>query len=329
MNTRPNVFANLISGAGIALVLAVGTFSAVAQVSRPGPVGQIVVGVPPGSNLDATARFLAEYLSEKGGQRYIVLNRPGAGGAIAAEVVARSTADGMTLFLSPISTMVTEPQINKQNVRYDPFRDFTPVSTLATIDLALAVGPALKVTNFVDYLAAVKADPTKGQFTSPGVNGLPHFFGMQIGRQSGTPLTHIPMGGPAPAVQAVLGGHVPALIVGYSDLVGLHQAKNVTMLATSGPSRVALTPEVPTFKELGYPLEVSVWYGLFAPGGTPAATVDRISKLAADAVRSEKMSEYLTKSGHRLVGSTPEELATTHRTDFKRWGEFIRAIVTK
>jgi tripartite-type tricarboxylate transporter receptor subunit TctC len=327
MTTLSNILPRLIAGTGIAIMLATSASPTMGQVSKSGSVGQIVVGVPPGSNLDNIARFLAEHISEVGDRHYIVLNRPGAGGAIGAEAAARSPADGMTLFVSPISTMVTEPQINKRNVRYDPFKDFTPVSTLATIDLALAVGPALKVSNFADYLAAIRADATKGQFTSPGVNGLPHLFGMQIGRQSGTPLTHIPMGGPAPAVQAVLGGHVPALIVGYPDLVNLHQAKQVTILATSGPSRVELTPEVPTLKELGHPLEVSVWYGLFAPQGTPPDVVERISKLAAGAVRSKKMNEYLTKSGHRIIGSKPQELAATHRRDFERWGEFIRATV--
>ncbi len=325
MKAGSNGLVRLIAGAGIAILLGGYAPLAVGQVPKSGPVGQIVVGVPPGSNLDATARFLAEHMSETGGQRYIVLNRPGAGGAIGAEVVARSPADGMTLILSPISTMVTEPQVNKQNVRYDPLKDFAPISIIATIDLALAVGPALPVGSLAEYLAAARTDSAKGFFTSPGVNGLPHFFGMLIGRQSGVPLTHVPFGGPAPAVQAVLGGHVPALIVGYSDLVALHRAREVRILATSGPTRVGLTPEVPTFVELGYPLEVSVWYGLFAPAGTPADAIERINKLAVEAVRSKRMNDYLTNSGHRIVGSTPQELAATHRKDFERWGDFIRS----
>jgi hypothetical protein len=106
------------------------------RAPKSGEIGHIIVGVPPGSKLDATARILAEHMSETGAQRYIVLNRPGAGGAIGAEIVARSPADGMTLILSPISTMVTVPQVNKQDVRYDPLKDFAPISTIATVDLA-------------------------------------------------------------------------------------------------------------------------------------------------------------------------------------------------
>lgn len=299
------------------------------RVPKSGEIGHIIVGVPPGSNLDATARILAEHMSETGAQRYIVLNRPGAGGAIGAEIVARSPADGMTLILSPISTMVTVPQVNKQDVRYDPLKDFAPISTIATVDLALAVGPGLPVKNFVDYIAAARTDSAKGFYTSPGENGLPHLFGMWIGRQSGVPLSHVPIRGPAPALQAVLGGHVPALIVGYSDLISPHRAGEVTMLATSGPTRVSLTPEVPTFSELGYPLEVSVWYGLFAPAGTPADTIKRINKLAVKAVRSKRMNDFLVDSGHRIVASTPQELANTHRKDFERWGDFIRSAAPK
>lgn len=321
MNARSNLLARLIASAGTAILLAVCASLAAGQSAKP---GRVIVGVPPGSNIDTTARILAERMAKISGQHYIVENRPGAGGVIGAEVVARSPADGMTLFLSPISTMVTEPQVNKQNVRYDPLKDFAPISIIATIDLALAVGPGLPVSSFAEYLSAVRADSAKGFFTSPGVNGLPHFFGMLIGRQSGAQLTHVPFGGPAPAVQAVLGGQVPALIVGYSDLITLHRAGKFRILATSGPARISLTPEVPTFAELGYPLEVSVWYGVFAPAGTPAAVIEQTNKLVVEAARSKEMSDFLVTNGHRIVGSTPQELANTLRRDFERWGEFIR-----
>lgn len=309
-----------------ALLLAVWSPNAPAQAAKP---GRVIVGVPPGSNIDATARILAEEMGKAAGQQFIVENRPGAGGTIAAEAIMRSSPDGSTVFLSPISTMVTEPQVNRKNVRYDSFKDFAAVSIVATIDLALAVGPALSATTFAEYLAAVRADPDRGFFTSPGINGLPHFFGMLIGRQSGAKLTHVPFGGPAPAVQAVLGGQVPALIVGYSDLIALHRAGKFRILATSGLSRVPLTPEVPTFRELGFPLEVSVWYGLFAPAATPAETIDRLNKLAVEAARSTKMAHFLETSGHRVVGSTAQQLADTLRRDFDYWGSFIRSMGIK
>jgi tripartite-type tricarboxylate transporter receptor subunit TctC len=325
MNDRSNAPMNVVVGTLAAMLIALLASSAGAQTPKPSQVGQIVVGVPAGSNIDVTARILADNVSKASGQTYVVMNRPGAGGTIAAEMVARSPADGMTLFVSPISTMVTEPQVNRQNVRYDPFKDFAPISIVATVDLALAVGPALRVDNFANYLAAVHTDETKGFFTSPGVNGLPHFLGMLIAKQSGAKFVHVPYGGPGPAVQAVVGGHVPALIVGYSDLIALHRGGTLRILATSGTSRHEMTPEVPTFKELGYPFEVSVWYGVFAPGGTPPAVIERLNKLIVDAASSKQLSEYLVNNGHRMVGSTQQALADAHRNDFQRWGDFIRS----
>ena len=305
----------------LAVLLGLGASAANAQVQR---VGRILIGVPPGGNFDATARLLADRMTKAGGLTFLVENRPGAGQTIAAEAVARAPADGQTLFLSPMGPMVAEPQLNQQTVRYDPFRDFAPISNIATVDLALATGPALRVSSLAEYLAAIRADSNKGFYTSPGANSFPHFFGLLISRQSGARMTHVPYQGPAPAVQAVLGGQVPAMIVGYADVLPLHRAGKVTMLATSGTSRMPLTPEVPSFVELGYSIQLAVWYGVFAPGATPRDVVDQTNKLVVDAVRSKEMTEFLVQSGHRVIGSTPKELADKLRRDYDSWGAFIR-----
>lgn len=292
-----------------------------AQVQK---VGRIVIGVPAGGTFDGTARVLADRISKISGQTFIVENRPGAGQTIAAEFVARAPADGITLFLSPIGPMVAEPQINKQNVRYDPFKDFAPISLIATVDLALASGPMHPVASLAEYISAIRADSAKGFYTSPGANSLPHFFGLLISRQTGVQMTHVPYQGPAPAIQAVLGGQVPAMIVGYSDVLQFHRAGKVRMLATSGNARMPLTPEIPTFSELGFPIQLSVWYGVFAPGATPRDVVDRTNKLVVDSMRSKEMADFLIPTGHRIVASAPQELANTLRRDYEYWGAFIR-----
>lgn len=314
------VSARLVAAASALLFSAAGT-PVEAQGTKP---ARIIVGVPPGSSFDTVARILAEHAAQSSGRQFIVENRPGAGGTIAAETAARASADGSTLFLSPLSAMVTEPIVNPKNVRYDPFKDFAPVSLLATIDIALAVGPALPVASFADWLAAVRADPERGFFTSPGINGQPYFLGVQIARRSNVKLTHVPFGGPAPAVQAVLGGQVPALLVAYSDVITHHRAGRFRILATSGPARVPLTPDVPTLTELGIPLQVSAWYGLFVPAAVPAETVARLNKLAVEAARSQKMTDYLTAGGHRIVASAPQELAEALKRDTDFWTAFIR-----
>ncbi len=308
----------------VATFAGLGGTSVAPALAQGQKIGRVIIGVPAGASFDATARVLADRMSKLGGQQYIVENRPGAGQAIAAEAVARAPADGLTLFLSPINPMVTEPQINKQNVRYDPFRDFAPISIIATQDVALATGPAMPVASLADYIAAIRADSAKGYYTSPGANSLPHFFGLLIGRRAGIQMTHVPYQGPAPAIQAVLGAQVPGMIVGYADLLALHRAGKVKMLATSGNSRMPQTPEVPTFMELGIPIQLSVWYGVFAPAATSRELVDRTNRLVVEAVRSRETTDFLVQTGHRIVGSTPQELADAHKRDYDYWGKFIR-----
>ncbi|OGA01538.1 MAG: hypothetical protein A3H35_10030 [Betaproteobacteria bacterium RIFCSPLOWO2_02_FULL_62_17] len=292
-----------------------------AQGQKP---GRIVIGVPPGASFDTTARMLADRMSRTGSQPFIVENRPGAGQAIAAEAVARSPGDGLTLFLSPIGPMVAEPQLNKQNVRYDSFKDFVPISLIATQELALTAGPALPIASLKEYLAAVKADSAKGFYTTPGANSLPHFFGMLIGSRAGLQMTHVPYQGPAPAIQAVMGGQVPGMIVGFPDVIAFHRAGKVKILATSGNTRMPMTPDVPTFVEMGLPIQLSVWYGVFGAGTTPPDVAGRTNKLVVDATRSKEMAEYLVQSGHRVIASTQQELADTLKRDFDYWGNFIR-----
>ena len=292
-----------------------------AQGQKP---GRIVIGVPPGASFDTTTRMLADRMSKASNQPYVVENRPGAGQIIAAEFVARSPGDGLTLFLSPIGPMVAEPHLNKQNVRYDPFKDFAPISLIATQEVALTAGPALSVASLSDYLAAVKSDTAKGFYTSPGANSLPHFIGMLIGSRAGIQMTHVPYQGPAPAIQAVMGGQVPGMIVGFPDVIAFHRSGKVRILATSGSTRMPMTAEVPTFTEMGLPIQLSVWYGLFASSTTPPDIIARTSRLAMEAAHSREMTDYLVQSGHRVIASTPQELAETLKRDFDYWGSFIR-----
>lgn len=292
-----------------------------AQGQKP---GRIIIGVPPGASFDTTARMLADRLTKAGTQPFLVENRPGAGQGIAAEFVARSAGDGLNLFLTPIGPMVAEPQLNKQNVRYDPFKDFAPISLIATQEAAFTAGPALTVGSLGEYLAAVKADSSKGFYTTPGANSLPHFLGMLIGTRAGIQMTHVPYQGPAPAIQAVMGGQVPAMIVGFPDVIAFHRAGKVRILATSGNSRMPMTPDVPSFVEMGLPIQLSVWYGVFASAATPADLVSRTNRLLIEATRSKEMSDYLLQSGHRVIASSSQELADTMKRDYEFWGKFIR-----
>ncbi len=287
-------------------------------------VSRIVIGFPPGATFDAVGRLIADRLRVSLGETWIVENRPGAVGSIAADAVARSAPDGNTLLLSPLATMVTEPQVRK-NVRYDPRKDFAPISMVATFEIGLAVGPAAPVKTLPEYLSAAKADAGKGFFGSPSPYSLPHFFGLTVARAAGVELTHVPFNGPAPAMQAVLGGQVPAIVHAFPDLYTHHRSGKMRLLATSGAQRSTLTPDVPTFRELGFDVEGTSWYAVFAAAATPPKTIDRLNRAVADAVKSPAVADFLATGGHQPVVSTPTELAAIVARDYVRWGAIIKA----
>lgn len=301
--------------------------AAYAQAPATAPsakLGKIVIGFPPGASFDAVARLIADRFRSTLAQTWIVENRPGATGTIGAQAVAQAPADGNTLLLTPLAPMVTEPQVNK-NVRYDPRKDFAPISMVATFEIALAVAVVVPAKTLPEYLAAVKTDASKGFFGSPGPNSLPHFFGLSVGRAAGVELTHVPFNGPAPAMQAVLGGQTAAIVHAFPDLYVHHKAGKMRLLATSGAARSKLAPDVPTFKELAFEIEGTSWYAFFAPAGTPAETVARLNRAVAEAVRSPQVTDYLVSSAHQPTVSTPAELAAILARDYARWGTIIRS----
>lgn len=288
-------------------------------------VTRMVIGFPPGASFDALGRLIADRMRVSMGHPVIVENRPGVAGTIAAEGVARAVPDGRTFLLSPLASMVTEPQVNRKNVRYDPFKDFAPVSLVATFEIALVVGPAAPAKSLPEYVKLVKADREKGFYGSPGQNSLPHFFGLTFGRAAGVEMTHVPFAGPAPAIQAVLGGQVPAIIAAYSDFIKLHQSGKMRILATTGAERPQPTPEVPTFKELGLDIEATSWYAVFVPAATPKDIVDRLNRALRDAVMSKEVTEYLASTGQTPAPSTPDALAERLKQDYAKWGNVIRS----
>ena len=295
--------------------------SAAAQTDKP---ARMVIGFPAGASFDTLGRLIAEQLRGILGEPWIVDNRPGVNGTIAANAVSKSPPDGKTVLFSPLATMVTEPQINKA-VHLDPFKEFTPVSLVAKFEVALAVGPSAPARTLAEFIAIVKADKSKAFFSSPAPNSLPHFFGLSYARAAGMEMTHVPFSGGPAAIQALLGGQIPSVILPYADQIPLHKAGKLRILATSGQQRAALTPEVPTFKELGYDVLGSPWYAMFAPPATQAAIIVRLNRALAEAIGSSSVTGFLVKTGQQPAASSPGELAETLKADYLRWGEVIRA----
>lgn len=285
---------------------------------------KIVLGYPPGATSDTLSRLLADKMRQNLGQSVIVENKPGAAGRIAPETVKNASADGTTLLLTPLANMVTFPHVYR-NLRYDVFKDFVPLAHLANFDLGLAVNANVPANTLKEYVALVKKEPKMGDYASAGTGSLPHFFAVMFARTAGIEMNHVPFKGTAPSLQALVGGQISAASVVLSDIAQLHKTGKARALASSGGRRSNFLPEVPTFRELGYDIEGSAWYALYAPAGTPQELVAKLSKAAVEAIRAPDMKERLVNLFLEPTGLGPAELAAIHRSDYDKWGPVIRA----
>jgi tripartite-type tricarboxylate transporter receptor subunit TctC len=259
-------------------------------------------------------------------QTVIVENKPGAGGRIANELVKAAPPDGTTLLMTPIATMGIFPHSYPGQLRYDPFKDFAAVAHLSDFQVALGVGTNVPAKTLAEYVAWVKTDPAKNGFYGSAAPGsIPHFFGVMFARSAGLTLTHVPYKGTAAAMQALAGGEITALSTVAADIRTLVQADRARLLAVAGDQRDATFPNVPTFKELGYDLVAKPWYAMFAPAGTPPATIDRLAKAAMAAVKDPALNKRLVDMGLEPTGYGPDRLAAILRADHDHWGPVIKA----
>ncbi len=287
---------------------------------------KIIVGYPAGATSDALTRVMAEQMAATLKQTVIVENKVGAGGRIANELVKAAPPDGSTLLMTPVATMGIFPHSYAGQLRYDPFKDFAPVAHLSNFQLGWGVGNAVPAKTLAEYVAWVKTDPARnGFYASAAPGSIPHFFGVMFAKSAGLTLTHVPYKGTAAAMTAVGGGEVSAISTVAADIRALVTAGKARLLAVAGEQRDAGFPDVPTFRELGYDLVAKPWYALFAPAGTPPATVDRLSKAAQAAIADPALNKRLVEMGLEPTGLGPDRLAAVLKEDLERWGPPIRA----
>jgi tripartite-type tricarboxylate transporter receptor subunit TctC len=294
-----------------------------AQDSPKGPV-RLLVGFAPGGSSDLAARIIADKLKDALGVSVIVDNKAGAGGRIAAEALKNSPPDGNTIFLTPVVVPVLAPLLFR-NLPYDAQKDLAPVTHVANYQLALSAGsnpPAKSLRELTDWL---RANPGKANFGSPAPGSLPHFFGLMVGKSIGVDIQHVAYKGSAPLHTDLIGGQIPVAVDALSDCIEQHRAGKLRILATSGALRSPLLPEVPTFKELGYPIEGNGWTAIYAPGGTPRPIIERLNRALVDVLKQSEVSQKLTNLGFEVTGTSPEELAAIMRADTAQWGPIIQA----
>ncbi len=308
------------------LLLAGAAGLAGAASAQGGPPVRIVVGYPAGATSDALARIVAEAMARELGQPVIVDNKVGAGGRIGNEFVKNAQPDGLTLLMTPVATMSIFASSYAGQLRYDPFKDFAPVAHLSNFQVGLGVGMQVPANTLAEYVAWVRSDPAKNGFYGSAATGsLPHFFGVMFAKTAGIELTHVPYKGTADAMAALAGGQIAALSTVAADLQMLVDAKKARLLAVAGERRSPAFAGVPTFREQGVDLTALPWYGLFAPAGTPPATVARLSRAAVAAVQAKAQHERLVGMGLEPTGEGPERLAAVMKADYERWAPAIRA----
>jgi len=286
---------------------------------------RFVLGYPPGASSDILIRLLADRMRGPLGANIVVENRPGAGGIVGTEAVKAAAPDGTTLLLTPLAPMVAFPHSHGAAIRYDPFKDFEPVAHLCDFQLALLVNSELPAKDVRSFIDLIKKQPDLGNYASAAAGSLPHYLGVMFAKEAGLEMTHVPYKGTAPALQALAAGEVKSAMFVLADALVLVRSGKARLLAVAGTKRSPLVPDVPTFKELGYPLEASAWYALFAPAGTPKDIVKRYADAAIAAVRSPDLKERMEQLGLEPTGLPPAELARILRADYDKWGPVIRA----
>lgn len=301
-------------------ILSLGIAAANAQQYPSRPV-RVIVPLSPGGGVDTIARVISEHYSQVMGQRFIVDNRPGAGGTIGVETVAKAAPDGHTLLVSS-SSMVTNAAIQKQ--RYDPIRDFQPVTKLTSNSYVVLVTPSLPVSSVKDLVALAKSQPGKITYASSGVGAVLH-LGMELMcLLSGTQMTHVPYKGVADAYPAVASGLVNLVLGNPLSATPLMKAGRVRGIAVTGAARMKAMPELPTVAESGVPgYAVEAWFALFAPAGVPAPIVNRLQAEAAKAIHAPELAKRYEVEGTNVVGNSPREFAGEVRAEYEKWRSLV------
>ncbi|MEJ0078723.1 MAG: tripartite tricarboxylate transporter substrate binding protein [Alphaproteobacteria bacterium] len=284
---------------------------------------RLVVPFPPGGPADALGRALADQLNRMWGQPVIIENRGGAGGNLGAEVVARAAPDGYTLLLNASSHVINASLYDK--LPYDPIRDFTPVSEVASYMLVLVVHPSLPATSVKDFVVAATAKPDGLSVANAGLGTPTHLAAVLFAQASGANLIHVPYRGAAPASTDLIAGQVPAMFNNPVNAVPQVKSGNLRALAVTGAKRLSLLPDVPTIAESGYPgFETRTWYGLFGPAGMPA---DIVRKLYADTDKVMRMPEVannLIAQGWDIAVSPPDQFSIVLQAELDRWSAVVK-----
>ncbi len=310
--------------AGALLALVVPLAAPLTASAFPDKTIEWVVPYPAGGGTDVVARTLAEHMSDTLKQTIVIANKPGAATNIGADYVAKATADGHVVLSADTATLAANPFLYS-NLSYDAVKDLAPVGLMARFPMILVVHPSVPAKNLKEFIAWAKAQPQPAIFATPG-SGSPHHLATELFKlRTGVPLTHAPYKGAAPAVQDVLGGHVPFMFVDTASGHAHISAGKLRAIGVASPERVKNFEDIPTLTEQGLKdFEAYAWQGLVVPAGTPPAVIDQLNKALVTALDATRVKARFQTLGLEAIPSTPKEMADYWRSELDKWGEVIR-----
>ena len=313
-------------GALVAVLLSGSAVHALAQTQYPTKPVRLIVAFPPGGSTDIIARLVGQRLSERLGQQVIIDNRGGAGGTVGTEIAARANPDGYTLTMGTTSTHVIAPAAYSK-LKYDPIKDFAPITLVASTPYLLVLNPGVKATSVKEFVALAKSQAGKLNYASAGTGSTTHLAMEMLKSAAGIDMVHVPYNGNGPAGTAVLGGQVQALFGSMPAVLPHAKSGKVRPIAVGTTKRSPALPDVPTVAESGYPgFEVSLWLGFFAPRGTPVPIVNRLHGELVKIALSPEMKEQFERNGaepaHNISSLDLERLV---RAEIEKYSKVIKA----
>lgn len=295
-----------------------------AQQAYPTKPIRMIVPFPPGGTTDVVARLVAQKLTEAWGQQVVVDNRPGAGGIIGTEIVAKATPDGYTALLGSITTHAVNPALYKK-LNFDPVKDFTPVSLVVSSPQLLAVHPSVAAKSVKELIALAKAKPGQLNYASAGTGTSPHLTFELFKSMAGIDVVHVPYKGTGPAITDLIGGQVQMMITGVVALMPHIKSGKLRGLGVTSAKRVAALPDLPTIAESGIPsFDVSSWFGVFLPGGTPKPIVANMNAEIRKILEVPEVRQRLISQGADPASNTPGEFAAYVKAEMAKWGKVVR-----
>lgn len=295
-----------------------------AQGTYPSRPVKILVGTPPGSALDVSARTVAQILSQEWGQGFVVENKVGAGGIVATAQGAKSPPDGYTLVMTASGMLAVNPALYP-NLPYDPVKDLEPVTVVNSMPLFLVAHPSFAPNTVAEVIRHVRERPGEIAYGSSGPGIVNHITMESFARSAGLRMVHVPYRGGPLALADLVGGRIPLMFEVATSVVPLLGSGRFKVIAVSSRGRSAAAPDVPTVAESGLPgFEATAWTALSAPAGTPAAIVERLHQVVAKGLRAQDVRNRFLTLGAEVVANTPGEFATFLKAEIAKWGAVVR-----